>query len=382
MRFTQFFLTVSVCLLFVCQTASKRIRINYSEYPDSVMLKGFDELSQFQHCCLNGHDYLILYNKKNRCLQLVGLDTSHLPKSILLPEIIVPNNQLNVLKSFYYYKPDSIFLLNSFSLSIIDSEGTLKFKKIINAPEMNEWPAVVYGNFLDVFPIYFDARRNQLILRQHCGPCGNAQIFFDTNVLAIYDFKKDAFIDAEVPFPDKYKKSYLGDAILVLREINNDSIILNFQADPDVTIFNREKMLLSYVTARSGFQKSDLKPLDTGYRQDINRRSEHLIRNPLYLKILYDKYLKVYYRLFLEEIPLKNEDGSYNDFFDKSLVLMVLDENFNVLSEKRLGNGYLWNYSFVTSKGLYIMKNNFETLLIKKIHASKISFDRIVISIN
>lgn len=347
---------------------------------DTVVVENFEELALFQHQKIKETDYLILHNKKLGALQFISLNGGGIINPVVLPNIPLPNEQTNSLKSFYFYKPDSIFLLFSFSLTIIDTSGQVKFNKIINAPEKQDWPSVVYGNFLGVFPIYYDAVKRQLLLRQHCGPCGNAQSFFDTNVLAIYEFASDSFIDAKIPFPESYKQNYLGDAILVLREIKNDSVIFNFQADPTLLIFSRAENKIFKREVKSNYHKSNFVPLDTAYRKDINRRSEHIVTSPLYLKVIYDTYRHVYYRLFLEEINLKNADGTYNDFHDKQLVVMVLDENLNLLSEKRLGNGYLWNYSFVTEKGLYIMKNDFKTYGQNGKNFSKILFE--VVSIN
>ena len=39
---------------------------------------------------------------------------------------------------------------------------------------------------------------------------------------------------------------------------------------------------------------------------------------------------------------------------------MVFDENFKLITEKNIGNSYLWYYSFVSPKGLYIRKAIFD----------------------
>ncbi len=40
---------------------------------------------------------------------------------------------------------------------------------------------------------------------------------------------------------------------------------------------------------------------------------------------------------------------------------MVLNKDFKIIQERNIGSSYLWYYSFVTPKGLYIQKK-LETL--------------------
>jgi len=364
-----------------CKTDSGKT-ISYEISYDSVLVENFDDLGQFQYIESGGYGYLLLHNRDRRILQFVNLTGNINKMPIELPQIRVPNDQINSLKSFYYLSHDSIFLLHSYSLSIIDSSGNLKFQKIINSPEKDDWPETVYGNFLGVFPIHYNRITKQLLMRQHCGPCGNSQNFFDQNVLAAYDFGKNRFIDQNIPFPERYKREYLGDAILVSREIKSDSVLFNFQADPKIYILDMKSKRMSDVTVRSEYQVADFPQLDSNFRKDINRRSEHLIKAPLYLKILYDQYRKVYYRLFLNSLPLQNTDGTFNDFNNKELILMVLDENLKVISEKIIGNGFLWNYSFVTPQGLILLRNDFKNIKNGDQDVSKIIFESIRVHLN
>src|SRR5436189_6251679 len=100
-------------------------------------------------------------------------------------------------------------------------------------------------------------------------------------------------------------------------------------------------------------KKTEIKPFDTLNQEDLNLVANHLITSPLYLKIMYDKYKKLYYRFYLDAVELER-DGKYSTYGDKDLYLIVYDSDFKILKEIKLDKDHFWQYSFVTRNGLYI----------------------------
>jgi hypothetical protein len=117
-----------------------------------------------------------------------------------------------------------------------------------------------------------------------------------------------------------------------------------------VFMFTTEKqMRLNHITEKALIKKY-LLTFDTSYKEDIERLKEHLIQTPVYQKILFDKYKNLYYRFFWNSQSLISRSGQYHGIFDRDLILMVFDENFKLITEKNIGNSYLWYYSFVSPK--------------------------------
>lgn len=354
-----FLVFLLIAIFYSCNTTSDISgNVAYSKFTDTLFVKGKDVLSFFDLSKKDSDQYLFLYRPKNSRIAVVDLNQNKETGSFKIPKENTADSGIGGLRSFFYENKDSVFLLYQYQLSIIDTLLNYKFiKNNINGSGSEDWPPVVYSNFGRVFPVYYDSKRKELLIRQHCGTCGNDTSFFRTNIVAAYNFKKDTFVDLGVPFPDKYKKNYFGDALYPFREVKGDSLIFTFNADPYITILNRATNTITKVLSRSKFQKEEIEPLDIQFIGDINKRSDHLIESPLYMKIIYDPFRNLYYRFYLDGKPLKNEDGTYNTFGDKDLIIMVLDSRFNTISEINLGKGYLWNYSFVGKRGLYILQD-------------------------
>jgi len=137
----------------------------------------------------------------------------------------------------------------------------------------------------------------------------------------------------------------------------------------------------SRIQSKSKYQKSEIQVLDEEHRDDINKRIEHLAVSPLYQKIIFDPFRNVYYRFYLNGQPLQNDDGTFNVYGNKELIVMVLDRSFSTISELNLGEGYLWFYSFVTPRGLYILKDERATNSMKSVlNGQKFLFDIINIA--
>ena len=357
-------------------------KIKYSVTTDTLKLNKKDVLSFFDVSKDDATTNLFIYQPKHNEIVIIDLSGKIEVGRIKINWIKKDSIQTGTFGGFYFYNKDSIFLLYEYRICIMDTSSNIYFEQIINEPESEEWPSIIYSNLRQVFPIYFDSKRKDLLIRQHCGNCEvRNSNYYNQNIAAFFDFNSRTFRSINLTFPDDYKKNYYGDADLPFRETKNDSLILSFSTDPYIIILDRSTNKISKVLSRSISQKMEVRPLDKKYMQDINKRVEHLAVSPLYMKIIYDKYKDVYYRFFLKEQKLKNSDGTYNKFGDKELVIMVLDNKFGLVSEINLGKGYLWHYSFVGKEGLYILKDRrVGTTNISDYDAQSIQFDIINIT--
>jgi hypothetical protein len=350
------FLLIATAIAFSCNN-KKPHEMPLAIQTDTLSLYKKSNPGIFDVVHEKGEAYFVFYRHQENALAFVNLSTGmeESEKRIPLPAV----KEEGPLQSFDYVSRDSVFLIHEFSIDILSADSGNLFSQTINTPESDDWPPVIYGNFLDVFPLHYDLVYQTLYIRQHCGPCGTDTSFYRTNIMASYDVKNRGTIqDIGIPYPVKYKKAYYGDALSAFREFKGDSILLSFQADDKIYIFDRKSRKLTCVDGKSRFEEKSIVPLDFKYHTNLNVRGDHLTVNPLYLKILYDPYRHLFYRLFLKGMPLKSKDGTYNTFFDKDLILMVFDEKLEKLNEYNLGTSYNWYYSFVAEKGLYLKKRN------------------------
>jgi len=77
------------------------------------------------------------------------------------------------------------------------------------------------------------------------------------------------------------------------------------------------------------------------------------LQQDLYMSILHDPYRNVYYRFMFQGISGPTVQTDVNE---KPVAVIVMDEQFNYLSETVLGLWGKWNWynSFVTAEGLMI----------------------------
>ncbi|HAZ26369.1 MAG TPA: hypothetical protein DCY95_18815, partial [Algoriphagus sp.] len=78
-----------------------------------------------------------------------------------------------------------------------------------------------------------------------------------------------------------------------------------------------------------------------------------------YARLLYDKYRDVYYRFFIIQRNLTEEDRSTKDNSKNKFAVLVYDNNFNLIKQVEFPSNKYFHYSsFVAIDGLYIPLTN------------------------
>lgn len=357
MRIATFILTLLI--LQGCFN-KKDNEMSYTRSSDTIPITAQLSFSLFQY----KHPFIYFLNADSTQLIVINSEQKKMVANIQIPQSLYNNTDPGGIHSFYVHNHDSIFLQDLYGFSIIDSAGRIKYHKTINSPGLNHWPPILYNNIGGVFPMYYDATLNKLFTRQYSGEkMMNEKGFYTIKVEANMDLNDSIMRELPVEYPPLYVKNYCGEANLVFREVDDSANIYSFMASPDIVIYNRYNGHVKHLTAKSKLQNQGFKPLSLEYSEDMNRKVDHMVENPLYMKIIYDKYRSCYYRMLLNGKELKNKDGSYNTFSDKELIVSVFDKDFQLLTDVNLGSNYLWNYSFATPKGLYILKISNDTYI-------------------
>jgi hypothetical protein len=104
---------------------------------------------------------------------------------------------------------------------------------------------------------------------------------------------------------------------------------------------------------------SEIKDLDLNLQNDIPKMWADFYQRSFYRSLLYDPYRKVYYRFANIALPPPLDADVQNPRRYEMMSIVVLDEEFNILSETRfkssvLGKNYLERMSFVGPDGLHM----------------------------
>jgi len=352
LKFFLFFLSI---LFLSCQQVKTDFK--FTVFQDSLSIETGFFSKYFNVSNDAGYSLFQGYNPSTNELLLWNLDTK---RDKLRKKLNISFNDTAVagLIQFYVHNLDSIFLLTENWLLITDTTGVVKYKKQTSLPLKDADGGEVY--LMDVsnqFPLYFDASKKELYLHIMCN-CGLEDPgFYTKRVEAKLHLANGQVTILNYHFPESYRLAFYGQNVFPFRVVNGPLHITSFESDDSLYVFNRNNNSIKKYPCRSRYQKIDFISFDSSfYNSDnrIDRLSEHMTVSPAYKKILFDPYRNLYYRFFLREIPLKDEKGIYNNLLKKDIIIMVLDNNFNIIEERNIGSSYMPYYSFVTRKGLYV----------------------------
>lgn len=117
-----------------------------------------------------------------------------------------------------------------------------------------------------------------------------------------------------------------------------DSILTSSGIDGNIAVINTLTGRTSVTELRSRYDTVPIRPFI--FPEDgKNARSlkmKHGILSPLYEPLYYNPYNRLYYRVFHPGMPEYREDGALNTNYDKTCVLMIMDNKFRILDEKIL----------------------------------------------
>jgi hypothetical protein len=312
---------------------------------------GIDLYSSFSN---RNDEYIFCYDSKLKIIRVFSLSKGILVKIIPVPSLFKKETDEEI-RTLYVHNFDSIFIGSIYYFRILDSSSQNRYSYIFRYPNTDTFPSKAYCEFSSLFRLHYEPIKNNLMVRQYKG---NAFLydtsFYKSPLEAEFNINKKTFSELPVFFPHKYFSNYYGDLNSVSREIVGDSHIYSFNSDDTIYVYSLLNNTTKKIPCRSSFKKTNTMPLPNQYKDDVNRKIEHILQSPYYLNILYDKFRNCYYRFFLNNMNLKRADGSYNSIADKEQILMVLDANFQITKEIKLPRNSLLSFSFVGKKGLYI----------------------------
>lgn len=339
-------------LLVKCQ--NEKVSLKYDKTSDSLMLKNESIMFFSYYDKETKADYYTSF--RQGILSIQNLKTNEMD-SVIFPESILNSDSFGEINSYFVHSLDSIFFLQEYRVFLSDKNGQIFFEKPINQQEEEE--QVFYHNSASAYPIIYYPESNTINLRRLNMKTNRFdKAYFDLKPDAYFSMESDSTFIGEITFPSNFKKECWGDIHNYYKTTNNKLNVFSFEADENLYVEDLSTKRIRKIACKSRFQKNRILPFDPKDSEESNMIFDYINVSQVYLKIMYDPFKNLYYRFFWKENKIKDDKGNYTVYVDKELVLMVLDEDFNILDELDLKNEYHWFQSFVTSKGICIFKKN------------------------
>jgi hypothetical protein len=331
------------------------LKTSYSlkKFPFSITCSDSIYYKEFSYRNYTDSTILILYNYNLSSIDIFNTRDSQLLKRINYKDFV---NKENNVEGLYYHNKDSIFVFQSQVLSIININGDRILLDSINQQEESQ---MTLSNIGDATPIYYDSNNHTLNIPQYCSGCTfHESKYYKEPIQVGFNILTKQYKEYPITYPKLYWDAYYGFAKHSHRVVRDSNDIFTFSSDPNIYIFNRYSNEIKVKNARSKYHTTEIECLDLKYKNDSNKKLKHLALSAAYLRLFWDPYKKLYYRFFSKNQAEKNSDGSYNSYRDKSVCLMVLDSDFNIIDEIELERyKYLYHKSFVSEKGFHISIN-------------------------
>ena len=150
----------------------------------------------------------------------------------------------------------------------------------------------------------------------------------------------------KILFENFYEFYYVYDSLM-------EKFIFSFPFSDSLIITDLE--LNNSSTIQAGSSLIDIKPVFNRNWSNKEKVMRLRFHTPYYYAIIPDNYRNVYYRMLVNPVYSSSADLSKLDFHDKPINVLVFDNQFIKLSEKRLEeNKYAAYIYFVSRKGLNI----------------------------
>lgn len=299
----------------------------------------------------------LLFNivSETNSLQIYDLEDKKLAKTLTFER---EGDQGIELAYFHVHNLDSIFLFPVFGNQFVltDTSGIVKSRIRYELPA--GYPMLFVHNSYYVSPPHIAGGELIAKVRADGRPSQITQAQLDTWALA-------AAIDLETGsvrmLPQRFPKDYLSSGQKQLEYsllIQENRTLVSFMGDHQVYFSDLESSQLEPKEAKSQY----LDEIMPTFSKDVDGRgfNEYSFTKSRYESLVFDPYRKVYYRFAFPTITVESDDqlralrSAPGPF-----VVMVLDEELNVLTERRFDAGiYLPSNFFVGEKGLHLSLNH------------------------
>lgn len=176
----------------------------------------------------------------------------------------------------------------------------------------------------------------------------------DVEILAEYSLKNGIKV---LPLKYPYEiydvclvESLSSDPMVVYK---GDTFVIGFQQSPMILCYNAKTNHVDSMYIKNKYYKPPVE--DTSYIKELSLPNYYMrqyILNFLYQGMVYSPYEDVYYRFFVKDLSLKNEDGLFNTTADKVYGVTLIDGHFNIIGDVCFNQGEYYRQYYPTRMGL------------------------------
>lgn len=296
-------------------------------------------------------EYLARYNGYRHAIDIFDLDSQKLNKIIYLNR--EGENAVINPSSLYVHTWDSIFIHANQKLSLIDSSGKVckSYKLQTIGSEYGTGDLLAEHNF----PLQYHKNTGNLFFYNVYS--GDIPKSIASSLVATFNIRTNKINLLPIKYSDYYisQKGQFGNLWNASLSISEDKLVYNFQAESNIYIADLSGNNIEIYEGQSKFTTNKV----ALYNPNTDNGEKHGIESPIFFRVLYDSYRKLYYRIHWGNITHIDGNGKTNAFTNKPLFLMIFDEKMNILDEIQLPeqtySPYTW---FVNSYGLCINSGN------------------------
>ncbi len=305
-------------------------------------------------------------NQNSNSLQIFNLESQSLEKELVFAR---EGDQSARLSHFHVHNLDSIFIFPEMSPFIILSDTSGKVKNRIRFQLPEGYPMIFVHNSYYVTPPHINHKELIVKVRTDRRITDFTQVKLDSVALfAAINLETGTTRMLQQRFPGDYLSN--GYKQLEFSAVNlPDRSVVSFMGDHRVYQSTPESRAWKAKEAPSQFLDATMPT----FAKDVDGRgfNTYFFAKSRYESLIFDPFRKVYYRFAYPTVAVETDDELRAlRTSPREFVVMVLDEELNVLTERKFEAGtYLPSNFFVGEKGLYLSvshpdnPNNREDLL-------------------
>ncbi len=271
---------------------------------------------------------------------------------INLPDTYLEFSDYGEVKSFDIINRDSLLIFQDKRISIFNTVKKIsEYNYLIN--EMN---SIILRDFSGIKWDKWSRKVLLTILRYD--DVKNREQESDSEFGALLNPLNDSLEILPLKYPDVYNTSLRFSLNSSTGLFVNENYIIGFSGvTPDLVVYDKRTKQVSTILVKHKNQ-NDIELIDTTKRYDPKYMMNHVVKNTWYRQFYYDAQLKRYYRIYMLPVDKTDYDKDLSvvyKFENKMYGIIIMNEQFEVLDDVVLENGFLDNWS-ATSKGLMVLK--------------------------
>lgn len=159
-------------------------------------------------------------------------------------------------------------------------------------------------------------------------------------------------------FPEAYRNGDFYYDFYPSRCINNNGeMVYSFGADHNLYVYKNDSVRAGVHECKSKYVNS-FNTFAQDKIDDLAYQREYRIKEPRYVKLIYDKYRNVYYRIVKHPAEFLNKEGTIVKASEVNWSIMIINQNFEVIKEIEFdAKEYSSAWIYPVPEGVYISQN-------------------------